>query len=375
MRRIGSSLWNVLKFAGRWLGPFLIMAALALFLFAQLPFGDPSATPALAGGIICVVTLAVGRGHGRKRWRIFLAACTVFGLAFTGWRQWEARRGFHEEIVSFDNRGARIVGTLYLPERPGKRPGIVWIHGSGPMPRSYESAHAVHFAQLGFAVLVYDKRGIGDSTGRFEGGDRAIDPANIELLASDASTAMTLLTKRPEVRGDMVGFVGASQAGWITPRAAVLNGHAAFMVLLSGPATSTHTQMQYERFHIGKPDPTDGPSLANVFDAFTRGKIPAGMTPDQADVEAQKHPLDLPFADYDPVADLRVLNIPSLWLLGGADWMVPSGPTARIVNTLRRAGKPYEYRHIPRAWHAMAFGPRRLVLDTIDTWLIRVAHP
>lgn len=375
MRRLWATLWAVLKFAGRWLGPLLIAITAALYLFAPIPFGDPSGLPALAGGIVCAIAWAFARGPERKRWRASMAACGILALTFAGWRQWDQQRGFREETVSFENRGAHIVGTLYLPDRAGKQPGIVWIHGSGPLPRSTEAGHAAHFARLGFAVLIYDKRGVGDSTGHFEGGDRAVDPANVELLASDASTAMSLLAKRSDVRSDMIGFVGASQAGWITPRAAVLNGHAAFMLLLSGPTTSTHTQMRYERFHIGRPDPAKGPNLANIFDAFTRGRIPDGMTPDEADVEAQKRPLDLPFPDYDPVIDLRALDIPGLWLLGDADWMVPSGPTARNLDALRQLGKPYEYRHIPGAWHAMTFGPRRLVLDTIDTWLTQVAKP
>lgn len=375
MRRIGSFLRAALRLAGRWFGPLLIVLAAALFLFPPMPFGDLSALPALAGGIVCAIAAIFARGPERKRRRSVLALCAVLALSFAGWRQWEQKRGYREETVGFDNRGARLVGTLYLPDRPGKRPGIVWIHGSGPMNRSFEAGRAAHFARLGFVVLVYDKRGIGDSTGRFEGGERAIDPANLALLASDGAAAMALLARRPEVRSDMVGFVGASQAGWIVPRAAVLSGHAAFMVLLSGPTTSTHRQMRYERFHIGRTDPAKGPNLPDVFAAFTRGRIPAGMTADQADVEAQKWPLDLAFGDVDPAADLRRLNIPGLWLLGDADWMVPSGPTVRIIDTLRQAGKPFEYRRVSGAWHAMEFGPRRPVFEALDPWLVKVARP
>lgn len=376
MARIMARAWIVAKFVGRSLGPLLVVLAIALFLFAPLPFGDPSGLPALAGGIICVAAWLFARGPESRQWRTVLATCAILAVTFSGWRQWDQKRGYHEETVSFDNRGARLVGTLYLPNRAGKAPGIVWIHGSGQMPRTMDAAHAAHFAQQGFAVLVYDKRGVGESGGHFVDGDRALDPANIDLLASDASSAMSLLAERPEVRSEMVGFVGASQAGWITPRAAVLNGHAAFMVLLSGPTTSTHTQMRYERFHIGSPEKgAGGADFSMLFGAFTRGKIPKGLSPDQADVEAQKRPVSLPYADYDPVSDLRILNIPGLWLLGDADWMVPSGPTARNIDTLRKLGKPYEYRNIPRAWHAMVLGPKQHVLDTIDGWLADVAKP
>ena len=358
MRRILTTLWALLRFVGRWLGPLLLVIALAVYLFPPMPFGDPSNVPAIAGGIICALACAFARGLERRRWRIFLAACAVLALAFAGWRQWDQQRGYHEEIVSFDNRSARLVGTLYLPDSPGKRPGIVWVHGSGPYSRSLEAGHAAHFARLGFAVLVYDKRGVGDSTGRFEGGDRVIDPANLELLSSDAAAAHSLLARRPEVRADDVGFAGASQAGWVMPRAAVLSHRPAFMLLLSGTVTSTFAQMRYERFHVGRTDPDKGPNLANILDAFTRGKIPVGMTADQAHALAQKTPLEYPFPDYDPVADLQKLKIPALWLLGDADWMVPSGPTARNLDRLRKLGKPFEYRNIPGAWHSMTFDTR-----------------
>jgi uncharacterized protein len=94
------------------------------------------------------------------------------------------------------------------------------------------------------------------------------------------------------------------------------------------------------------------------------------MTPDQADVLAQKTAIDLPYADFDPLVDLRALDIPGLWMLGDRDWMVPSGSNARNLDEL---GKPYEYRNIPGAWHGMLIGPKALVLDNIDTWLAQVA--
>jgi pimeloyl-ACP methyl ester carboxylesterase len=274
--------------------------------------------------------------------------------------------------VTFENRGAHLVGTLYLPDRPDKVPGIIWVDGSGPQPRALQKPFAAHFARSGYAVLAYDKRGVGSSTGQFVGGERAICPDNIDLLASDASAALSLLSKRSEVRSDAVGFVGASQAGWITPRAAVMNGHAAFMLLLSGPTTSAHSILRLERLRLG-PEDAAGPTLAKAIDAFRPGGagVPDGLTPDQAYALAQNAPGDFPCPDYDPIFDLRALNIPGLWLLGDRDWIVPSGPTGQILGSLSELGKHYEYRNIPAAGHAMVLGPRELILETIDSWLAR----
>jgi dienelactone hydrolase len=366
-------LWAVMKFVGRWLGPALIMLAAGLFLFPPMPFVDIASTFALPGAVITAIAWLLTRGPQRRRSRTVLAAFALAAFAFTAWRHWEERRGYHTETVSFASRGARLVGTLYLPDRPGTVPGIVWVHGSGTLARFGYAPFAQHFARLGYAVLVYDKRGVGDSTGRFQGGESAICPNNVELLASDAAAALALLARRPEVRADAAGFVGASQAGWLVPRAAVLNGHAAFMLLLSGPVTSTHAFLRYERFRLGPPSgEVVNPTAAQVFKAYGRGDAPPGLTPDQVHALAQKTAQTFPCGDYDPVTDLRALDVPGLWLLGGSEWIVPPGPTARNLEALQALGKPYRYRVIPGADHAMIFGPRRPVLDAVDGWLAQV---
>ena len=367
-----SKIWIGLKFIGRWLGPAFLVLAVWLFLFPISPFGHNAALPALIGAIITALACIFMRAPERKRQRKILAVCALTAFAYVGWSNWEEKRGFHTQAVSFENRGARLAGTLYLPDRPGKVPGIVWVHGAGPMTRGMNASIIMHFVQTGYAVLMFDKRGVGESTGKFMSGDSAISPDNVDLLASDAAAALTVLANRAEVRADKVGFVGVSQAGWITPRAAVLSGKAAFMLLLSGPVTSTYTQMRYERFHVRGAEGDKNLNLTTGFKAFTQGDIPDGMTPNQADVEAQKLPLFLPFPDVDPAVDLRALNIPGLWLLGDSDWMVPSAPTAHRIEELRKLGKPYEYRNIPGGWHGMMIGPKDLVWNAIDPWLARV---
>lgn len=371
MRRI----WAGLKLIGRWLGPILIALAVYLFIIPPTPFGDVSATVAFLGGVVTAIAALLARGSDHRKRRKWLAFGAMCGLAYFGWSTWESKQGFHTENVSFDNQGARLTGTLYLPDRPNKVPGIVLVHGSGPAPRFINSPIAQHLAQAGYAVLSYDKRGIGDSTGHYGGGtDREICPENFNLLASDASAGMKLLANRPEVRADAIGLFGQSQAGWIVPRVAVLNGKAAFMVLLVGPTTSAQAIVRHEKVRLGL-DHTAGhaSSLADMLVLFGKGgrDVPEGYTADQAYALAQTKKIAFPCADFDPVIDLGALNIPGLWVLGKEDWIVPYGVTTQSLERLRQLGKPYQYRLIPGAGHTLSGGPKGMVWDTIDTWLAR----
>ena len=370
MRRV----WGGLKFIGRWLGPALFGLGVLVLVLLPTPFLDLSTWPLLAGVIVSAIAWFFTRSPERKRSRTILLAIALTAFVFYGWRYLDDHRGYsyHQETVSLDNRGAHLVGTLYLPDRPGKVPGMVWVHGSGRATRLQFTPFVEHFARLGYAVYILDKRGVGESTGHYEG-DNPLCPGNVDLLGSDDSAALSLLAKRPEVRADAVGFFGGSQAGWIMPRAAVLNGHAAFMLLLSGPTISAYQELRYENLRYGPP-PNNTPSMLEILRQGGRG-FPKGITSDQAYALSQKSTEIFPCPDFDPTVDLRALNIPGLWLLGDRDWVTPPGPTARKLDELRQLGKPYQYRMIPGANHAMILGPKKLVLDTIDTWLAQATKP
>jgi dienelactone hydrolase len=63
------------------------------------------------------------------------------------------------------------------------------------------------------AVLGYDKRGVGGSTGDW-------NTASFEDLAGDVVAAFEYLKTRSDIRRDQIGTLGWSQAGWIMPLAA-----------------------------------------------------------------------------------------------------------------------------------------------------------
>ena len=121
------------------------------------------------------------------------------------------------EEVTFKNPVAAAVtlaGTLTRPEGAGPFPAAVLITGSGPQDRDQTllghksfAVIADHLTRHGVAVLRYDDRGVGKSTGDFTAATSAD-------FATDANAAVRFLLTRPEIRRDAIGFIGHSEGGW-----------------------------------------------------------------------------------------------------------------------------------------------------------------
>ncbi|WP_334162087.1 alpha/beta hydrolase family protein [Phenylobacterium sp.] len=143
---------------------------------------------------------------------------------------------YREEEVAFDSLGgARLAGTLTLPQGPGPFPAAVLISGSGPQDRDETLAGhkpflvlADHLTRQGVAVLRYDDRGFAKSTG-----DLATAAA-AEFVA-DAEAAVAFLRGRAEIAPDRIGLVGHSEGGVVAPLVAGKDPRIAYVVMLAGP--------------------------------------------------------------------------------------------------------------------------------------------
>ena len=65
---------------------------------------------------------------------------------------------------------------------PGKHPAIILVHGSGPEDREFVLPFARFLVPRGIAILGYDKRGVGGSTGDWK-------TASFDDLAGDVVSA------------------------------------------------------------------------------------------------------------------------------------------------------------------------------------------
>ncbi|MBV9487112.1 MAG: alpha/beta fold hydrolase [Frankiaceae bacterium] len=73
--------------------------------------------------------------------------------------------GFTREDVSFDSHGTSCAAWLYRPDGATSPPIIVMAHGFAAIRVLRLDAYAERFAEAGYAVLVFDYRGWGDSDG------------------------------------------------------------------------------------------------------------------------------------------------------------------------------------------------------------------
>lgn len=135
-----------------------------------------------------------------------------------------------------------LAGTLTLPDPerfgPGPYPGAVLISGSGPQNRDSEMmGHrpflvlADRLTRAGIAVLRYDDRGVGASTGDFA-------QADIAAFARDAGAAAAALRAHGAVDPERVGLIGHSEGGTVAPMVAAEQPETAFVVLLAAMGVS-----------------------------------------------------------------------------------------------------------------------------------------
>jgi len=119
------------------------------------------------------------------------------------------------EDVTFQSHGVVLAGDIVFPEGQIPVAALILVDGSGKTERRLDLAHAL--ASEGFAVLTYDKRGVGRSGGVYWGIDNDrpnIATVNLNLLADDAVAAMDVLAKNPRLRRVPTGFWGlAKEAG------------------------------------------------------------------------------------------------------------------------------------------------------------------
>jgi len=155
-----------------------------------------------------------------------------------------------EVIFNNDNANVELAGTLTLPDTEIASPAVILIHGSGRNDRNgtgFGTFHllADYLTRQGIAVLRYDKRGAGESTGDY-GQSTTLD------FATDVKAAIEFLKSDSRINPALIGLIGHSEGGVIAPLVASGSDEVAFMVLMAGLGQTFGEAASYMRTDYAK---------------------------------------------------------------------------------------------------------------------------
>ncbi len=253
-----------------------------------------------------------------------------------------------ERELTFRNGDVVLSGTLLLPSpSANKFPAMLFLHGSGAEGRWASKYLATRFARAGIAALIYDKRGVGQSTGSWR-------TATSDDLAGDAAAAVEELRKAPEIDPQRIGIHGHSQGGTLTPLVAAKRSNVAFIIASSAaglPLDQVEIFSLENSIGIRSLPPAEAKFAHKYIATFVATAYNGAPRQKLLDLwkKVQRKPwaIEPPpegnyywsfsrkFAKYDPIAYWRRVTSPVLLVYGANDERVPARASAvAITNAL-----------------------------------------
>jgi len=316
-----------------------------------------------------------------------------------------SRVPLHEENVVINNGLIKLAGTLFTPTSEGPHPAIILLHGSGPLTRFSFGPYPHFFTSLGFAVLIYDKRGTGASSGTLLDASTGtlMAPAYYpDDLVSDALAAVHFLQGRNDVNSRRVGLWGSSEGGMLTTQVAARSkDHLAFIIDSSGFMGPLWETVSYQMGAVlrsqglSKSDAEKATTFTDMWlrvartgqgwDEFVRqrdemrkeGKLWfIQSSGDFASLDQMRWDWDH-ILTFSPLATLKEVTCPALAVYGEADTLTQVSVAVRNMRAaLGQSGnKNFTIKVFPNAGHSlseMPSGSRMApgVFETLRSWLL-----
>ncbi len=332
----------------------------------------------------------------------------VMLLSSGGVRRVATRLPLKEESVAFRSGDVTLAGTLLVPGTSGPHPAIILLHGSGPLTRNSFGPYPHFFTSLGFAVLIYDKRGTGASTGEFMP-KSAYYPDD---FTHDAIVAIDFLRGRKDINPAKIGLWGSSEGGMLTTQVAARTDRAAFIIDSSGFMMPLWQQLLYKvkavlrangfpladiaqaedfqrrRIHVARTG--EGLKEFQALDARSRDKkwysLFAGGTTSLDELRWQW----IHVYAFDPLQSLSKVKCPVLGVFGSLDVYTPAPLTVKnMQQALAKGGnRNVTLKIFPNANHELAEAktgsdkeiPRLKrqapgLFSTLSSWLLHQIPP
>jgi uncharacterized protein len=332
--------------------------ALTLLLALALSLGPPAAGSEPPGDYVCPPC-----GHAcLETSYAALGACPICGMALVERRSLERDTAGGHEVhtetqfsfrdVVIPSGEITLEARFYIPSAVAEPMAAAVVnHGSAPTSFDQVSYYVALSLEAGMAVLAYSKRGCGGSTGVFRPFSVAESPEIFAELAADAASALRWVEAQPETDPKRVGFVGGSQAGWISPLAASQEP-AAFIISIAGTPLSAGE----ESFH--------GELVGDGHEAMRKVATPV------ADRLLESY--DGP-RGFDPRSILAALDVDTLWVFGSRDQVIPVRASITELERLRASGNERHFvrlvEGVDHNMNVVETGERYDALALVRTWL------
>jgi pimeloyl-ACP methyl ester carboxylesterase len=328
-----------------------------------------------------------------------------------------------DEEVTFSSGTVTLAGTLSIPAGSGPFPAVVLLSGSGPQDRDSElvgfrpfKVIAEHLVGKGIAVLRFDDRGVGGSSG-------SIANSTTGEFADDALAAIRVLRQREEIGDSRIGLIGHSEGAIVAAIAASKSADVGFIVWMAGSSVAGEEILQTQAAGLARAAGASDDTVSDILQkhAALLTAIKQGSSDDRllalsrklvasqlaAIPESQRQALGDGavseratkqilvglqsrwirfFIGFDPSTVLQRVTCPVLAVFGGRDLQVPEVPNrSRLEAALTEArntdvtvkvypdanhlfmtavtGQPAEYATLPKA-----FVPT--LLEDITGWIV-----
>jgi len=241
-----------------------------------------------------------------------------------------------QQRVAVARDGTRIAYELTLPDHRCDRPVAILISGAGAHQRDYSTDagngrggnvafHRIRKAlvDLGYAVVLYDERGTGRSTGNYAA------TATTALLATDVEAIMGSL--RDDGPLGKAGFVliGHSEGAAIAMLVASRSSDVARVIGLATPSWTGARVMAWQHQRPRGAPETDRFASDRARHAFLRAEHEERSASDRW----YQH-----FLTYDPLPAAARVAIPMLLLVGDRDEKVTVEQSFEIAEAAARNG-------------------------------------
>lgn len=285
------------------------------------------------------------------------------------------------EEVTFTNEADKVTlaGTLTRPRGDKKSVAVVLISALGPQDRDQTIfGHKPFFliadelTKSGIAVLRFDDRGIGGSTGDF-------NSATTTDSANDVRAAVAFLRKHPAINANQIGLIGHSEGASIAPMVAATDSNLGFIVLMAGAGVNGFEILKDQSRRLSEaeglpaeliesesalqnaiasavrsaPESADGNqvvgSAVNQYLARFAPSEQAQMRPSPEQMEAYKQlgtPAFRQFLKYEPSTALRRVKCPVLAINGERDLQVWHETNLPAIVAALKAGGNTKFRAV-----------------------------